>query len=122
MKFHAKLKTLCGRKNWNQADLCRALSGVVSESIVSDWFKAKRRPTMDVALMVAKALNVSLDYLADDNMDEPVIDTNAEEAEILAIVRRLGYELASDRLLQKENVIKHARVLTPEESRVRRGE
>lgn len=120
MRFDQKLSKLCRIKGWDQAALNKAAGDAVSPSTMSAYFLGRSRHSMDVALRLARALNVDLEYLADDEMDEPAVNTNSEEAAILDIVRRLGYELASDRLLQKENVIKTARELTSEESAARR--
>lgn len=71
---------------------------------------------------IAKLFGVPVAFLADDEINslEGLTTASSEEEELLKIARRLGFELAFDRLLQREIPIKTARVLTPEESKARR--
>lgn len=70
MNFHDKLVMCCDAKGWNQASLFRAVGGV-SRTTVSNWFNHESKPDMETALRIARALDVPLDYLADDTIDEP---------------------------------------------------
>ncbi len=69
MTFDEKVTSLCEARGWNQSDLARAVGGV-SKNTVSRWWNGAVRPFDDVALRLSRALGVTLDYLADDEMDE----------------------------------------------------
>lgn len=76
MTFSQKLSSLADERDWNQADFLRALkrSGVrnVSVSTVSNWFNGKSRPEdTSVSLAVSRLFGVPLEYLVDDEMNEP---------------------------------------------------
>lgn len=117
MDFARKLAILCERKNWGQADLCKALGGAAKRSAVSNWFNGGSPPSLMVAKRVADVLGVSLDYLADDSQDEPPRAEELGEGErmILTLARDMGVDEARRRLAK----IPDARpvALTPEETR-----
>lgn len=115
MTLAKKLHHLCGQRKWTQADLRRAIGDTASASIVSDWFKGDRKPNLDAAVLLAKALEVSLDWLADDATDMPPQPREAaarplgpKEAKLLELADMLGYERAKNRLLG---------IITPEDVR-----
>jgi transcriptional regulator with XRE-family HTH domain len=106
-------------KGMNQQKLARAAS--ISDSEVSRILRGKSSPSLEYAFRLARALGVSLDYLADDSQEvEPVAEnaTNSGlEAEIIELSRQLrlrptrrlietaidlGYEAAMKRLLGVE--------------------
>lgn len=110
------------RHNFNGQRLAR-VSGV-SDSEISRILQGKSRPGLDNAMRLAKAVNVSLDYLANDSFeDEPVppggtltpderrvlaLCEKLGAAEALAILenaRFLGYEVAMARLVGAKPVI-----------------
>jgi transcriptional regulator with XRE-family HTH domain len=104
MKFHEKLEHLCERKRWSQRDLAKAAGGV-SPSTMSNWFSGRSEPDLSAAHAIARALGVSLDYLADDDATEPSApppNTSAEMIAIAAIVQALGPEKALRRLIGDE--------------------
>lgn len=88
MRFSEKLIKLCDAKGWLQSDLWRAV-GRVSRTTVSSWFNDNSRPDMDTALLVARALRVPLDYLADDSQDEPPAGLPDDEIAVLNQYRSL---------------------------------
>lgn len=124
MKLGPKLNKLLDLRGWSQERLRESMKEPVSSGTMSNWVAGKGPlPRIDQAYEIAKLLECDLMYLADDEIvDIQGTRRTSDDDELIAIARRLGYQLAFDRLLQKENVIKHARVLTPEESRARRGE
>jgi transcriptional regulator with XRE-family HTH domain len=116
MELKLKLKHLMTGKGLNGQRLARLSQ--VSDSEISRILQGKSRPGLDNALRLARALEVSLDYLADDAIEvEPAgpVDSFAPDerkvltlcqkigvAEALAIlenVRFLGYETAMSRLV-----------------------
>jgi transcriptional regulator with XRE-family HTH domain len=119
MRYAEKLYKHMLLRGFNQQKLARLSS--VSDSEVSRILKGKSNPSLEYAHRLAQALGISLDYLADDRMDEdrppPAPDLTPVEAEILEIAREfdprqarriletaadLGYEVAIRRLLGTE--------------------
>ena len=96
----------------------------VSDSEISRIMNGKSLPGLENAMALARAVGVSLDYLADDSLDSdpslPKESTNETETMILRLVREigllqahtllentrtLGYELASKRLIDAKPVV-----------------
>ncbi len=122
MKLKDKLQMLMNRHALNGQKLARLSQ--VSDSEISRILKGKSRPGLDNAFRLAKAVNVTLDYLADDSVDldssQPADLLSVEERkilnlaqklggpEVLAIlenVRFLGYEVAMSRLIGAKPII-----------------
>lgn len=122
MELKQKLQLLMARRNLNGQRLAR-LSGV-SDSEISRILQGKSRPGLDNAMKLARAVGVSLDYLANESLeDEPTAPEEALSAdqrrilglceklglaEALAILenaRFLGYEIAMSRLVGARPVI-----------------
>src|SRR4051812_32449354 len=116
MELKLKLKHLMTAKGLNGQRLARLSQ--VSDSEISRILQGKSRPGLDNALRLARALEISLDYLADDTIDsEPAGPADAfaaderkalalcqkigiaEAVAILENVRFLGYETAMSRLV-----------------------
>jgi transcriptional regulator with XRE-family HTH domain len=114
MRFEEKLRREMLLKGFNQQRLARA-SGV-SDSEVSRILAGKSQPGLENALKLARAVGVSLDYLADDAMEAdprhaPPPDPWVNEAvemvrelgprhavQLLMAVRTIGREVALRRL------------------------
>jgi len=122
MELKIKLQSMMARKGLNGQKLARMSQ--VSDSEISRILQGKSRPGLDNALRLAKAVGVSLDYLADDQIDiEPAppgellspeerkiltLVTKIGPAEVLTIlenIRFLGYEVAMSRLVSAKPVI-----------------
>jgi transcriptional regulator with XRE-family HTH domain len=122
MELKHKLKHLMNARGLNGQRLARLSQ--VSDSEISRILQGKSRPGLDNALRLARALEVSLDYLADDRIDsEPASPADAfspDERKILSLgqklgvpetvailenVRFLGYETAMSRLVGAKPVI-----------------
>lgn len=118
MDFAAKLKALCQAKNWDQSDLVRQSGDAVSASTMSNYFSGRSKPPVDVALKFARALDVSLDFLADDELDGPPSGDGltADQRKILEFAEPLTTAEAIARLMRAHERISEARVLTPEEA------
>lgn len=69
MNFHEKLKKLTELSN--RSAICRAAG--LHETTISGWIYCETVPQIDTAFKIAKVLNVSLDWLADDSKDWPPI-------------------------------------------------
>src|SRR6476469_9977313 len=87
-----KLQMLMARKGLNGQKLARLSQ--VSDSEISRILQGKSRPGLDHALRLARAVGVSLDYLADDEIEvEPAAPDDRlspEERKILNFVAKLG--------------------------------
>jgi transcriptional regulator with XRE-family HTH domain len=124
MRFEEKLRKQMLLKGFNQQRLAKAAR--VSDSEVSRILSGKSaNPGLENALRLARAVGVSLDYLADDSLDEDTPSESREgmtatEEEILEISRELGprqarrllemacelgYEIAVRRLLEMPPLI-----------------
>ena len=120
MRFEEKLRKQMLLKGFNQQKLARSAS--VSDSEVSRILAGRSLPGLENAIRLARAVGVSLDYLADDAVNEPAGrgSTAAEEIDptereileaareiglrsarrVLETVCELGYETAIRRLLE----------------------
>lgn len=65
MKWKEKVIDLMTTKNINQKDLSR-LSGI-TETSISRYLNGNQRPRIDVLLNFARALEVNVDYLLEDD-------------------------------------------------------
>jgi transcriptional regulator with XRE-family HTH domain len=118
-----KLQMLMTHHRLNGQKLARQAQ--VSDSEISRILQGKSRPGLDNAFRLAKAVGVSLDYLADDSLDvdttnQPADNLTTEERKILTIaqkigcadvliiletIRFLGYDLAMTRLVGAKPII-----------------
>src|SRR3954453_10318343 len=122
MKLEEKLSTHMMRLGLNGQKLAR--TSKVSDSEISRILAGKSRPGLENAFRLARAVGVSLDYLADDaletdplqNADPLTADERevldlahgigpARAARILDIVRIVGYEIAMRRLLDAKPIV-----------------
>ena len=91
MVFHEKLKALMKRHRYSQTDVAKGVD--VSQSLVSLWTKGKSVPALDDAARLAKFLGVGLDYLGDDEMDDPPASEFSEsERALIELVRAMGLD------------------------------
>ena len=99
MRFEEKLRKQMLIQGLNQQRLSRA-SGV-SDSEVSRILGGKSQPGLENALKLARAVGVSLDYLADDSVDEVPVAPAAPapaspwDEELLEIAREVGMRNAA---------------------------
>lgn len=61
MGFNENLKLLLLEKSMKQADLCR-MTGIQT-SLMSEYINGRKSPTIGNAILIADALNISLDDL-----------------------------------------------------------
>lgn len=61
MKFKDTLKQILNSRKLKQAELCR-MTGIQT-SLMSEYLSGKKSPTIGNALLIADALNISLDTL-----------------------------------------------------------
>jgi transcriptional regulator with XRE-family HTH domain len=122
MKLEQKLLTEMVRRGLNGQKLARISQ--VSDSEISRILAGKSRPGLENAFRLAKAVGVSLDYLADDSLDSDPAQSSdpltTEEREvldlahgigcaravrILDIIRYLGCDIAMHRLLDAKPIV-----------------
>ena len=79
-----------------------------SATQVGRWLDLKKdqrgsRPSYRELLMLARVLELPLEYLCDDSCDDPAQysgpQLNADERRIVELARIIGYELATKRLM-----------------------
>ena len=104
LNFSENLKILLDKQNLKQADLCR-LTGIQT-SLMSEYVKGKKSPTIKNAIAIADAFRISLDTLVSnqvlsDNslvsakpMPENIINELNIDNEIKQLVKE--YSLLSD--------------------------
>jgi transcriptional regulator with XRE-family HTH domain len=122
MRLKEKLQILMARHSLNGQRLAKLSQ--VSDSEISRILQGKSRPGLDNAFRLAKAVNVSLDFLADDALEMDASQSGdmlspderkvlnltqkiggAEVVAILENVRFLGYEVAMSRLIGAKPII-----------------
>lgn len=108
MRFSEKLYKQMLLLGMNQQRLAR--KSQVSDSEVSRILAGKSQPGLENAFKLARAVGVSLDYLADDGLDEDPARardaTPVEEREVLELTRDLGPRLARQ-LLETAGLLGH---------------
>lgn len=97
MNFSNTLRQLLQDRNWRQADLCR-ITGIQT-SLISDYLRGKKSPTIGNAILIADALNVSLDELVGKEesaheKDEILQEICTAAAELSEEGRRLLLDIA----------------------------
>ncbi len=92
MRFYEKLYKQMLLLGMNQQKLAR--KSLVSDSEVSRILAGKSQPGLENAFKLSRAVGVSLDYLADETLEEdPTLVPEAppaEEREVLDLARELG--------------------------------
>lgn len=101
MGYAEKMKRLCAIRGLDQSALAERLG--IPKSSMSRIFSGVQEPKLLLAFRLARELGVTLDYLADDDHDaDPAGHWTVltdDEMTILKLVRRLGHDVAIDRLL-----------------------
>src|SRR3954454_17781117 len=101
MGYTDKLQKLCALRGLAQSALAAKVH--LSKSSISRILSGSQEPKLRLAYDLAKALGVTLDYLVDDSPEigpsDQLVMVSEDEAAILKIVRRLGPDVAFDRLL-----------------------
>ena len=132
-KLKDKLLTEMARKGLNGQKL--AMKSDVSDSEISRILSGRSTPGLENAYRLARAVNVSLDYLADDQLEaDPSTNSDPlslEERRVLDLAQRvglvrailllenisfIGYEMAMQRLLGARPIIE---IEYPEENQGR---
>ena len=121
-KLKDKLLTEMARKGLNGQKL--AMKSKVSDSEISRILSGQSTPGLENAYRLARAVNVSLDYLADDQLEvDPIKSSDpltVEERRLLDLAQRvglirailllenisyIGYDTAMQRLLNAKPII-----------------
>ena len=92
MELKDKLQMLMARHALNGQKLAR--SSQVSDSEISRILQGKSRPGLDNAFRLAKAVGVTLDYLADDSLDVeppgPEDHLSSDERRVPPLAQKIG--------------------------------
>jgi transcriptional regulator with XRE-family HTH domain len=93
-EFRRKLREAIG----NQSDLAERTG--ISQTTISDLINRDHNPSFAQTVKIARALGLSLEYLADDEMKNPPEsrERTDREDDILKLAKKLGYEEAFDLL------------------------
>src|SRR5215210_8993235 len=88
-----KALAIADRRGIRAADIAR--SAGVSPARITEWKKGEGGPTLKVALRIARFLGTSLDYLADDECEEPPpwVAATIAESRAIELVRSLGLDV-----------------------------
>jgi transcriptional regulator with XRE-family HTH domain len=91
MKLIEKVSKILGQRGLKQADLAEMIQ--VTPQRVSHWFNGTGQPKPDQLLRIARALDVSMEFLADDGLAEsPPQEFTEDERYILRVVRSLAID------------------------------
>lgn len=90
MSWREKVKELMNKKGYTQKKLSE-LSGI-NETSVSRYIKGEREPRIDVIINFAKALNVTPEYILDEETEKIVNPYN----EIATVIARNGNDLTPE--------------------------
>ena len=100
MDFPTKLSRLCWQRGWTQRELAEAL-GEVSKSTVSNWMTGKTDPRRAELASLARLFDISVQYLALDELEEPNEDGLSEiQRRILWAAGTVGHEEALRRIMK----------------------
>jgi transcriptional regulator with XRE-family HTH domain len=107
MRFHDKLKLAMKQNGLDRDDLIRAVAvhgQDLTKSTLSNYLKGDTRPSMMMALALARVLKISLDYLADDQVAEaPQVQgaLSPDERAVIALYR-VKREIEGERFTPEE--------------------
>ena len=82
--FAKRLSELREEKNIKKVDLARELK--VSKSTITNYEKAKQKPTLEHLIIIAKVLNASVDYLL--GLEYSSVDDYFKDEFILKSIKR----------------------------------
>src|SRR4051794_9347022 len=93
MRFAAKLSLWIDRRDLNQSRLARRIADPslkLTQVAISEMTRGERKPSLKQGLALARALGLTLDFLADDDQDEPVPALTPDERSALALYQVQG--------------------------------
>jgi transcriptional regulator with XRE-family HTH domain len=100
MKFSEKFRKLREQKPYTNAALARKID--IHETTVGRWVKNKQLPTTDQYIALADLFGVSMRYLADEKITDPVFEgvgINESERLLLQAGRTVGIDTALKRVM-----------------------
>lgn len=106
MDFHKKFRSLYRKHRYSQEDLAQELD--VSQNLISLWSRGKGLPDLKQAAVLARLLQVDLNYLADDAVDEPSAIISEDDRSLIRACKalHLDYDEALRRLAGQVTVTK----------------
>lgn len=102
LSFSENLKMLLDKQNLKQADLCR-LTGIQT-SLMSEYVKGKKSPTIKNAIAIADAFKISLDTLVSNQVlsDNSLVTT---ESTFESIINELNVNNEIKQLVKEYNLL-----------------
>lgn len=94
MSYREKIRMWLKEKGWKDRDL--ALAAGLHSGKIADILNAKYGPTITVMAPIAKAMNVSLDWLADDDAAWPPTPRGGVGGRLLTTAESRVLEMAHD--------------------------
>lgn len=93
MEFSKKLDKLRKMRRYSQETLGKLVG--CSQNAIGKWCRGKSVPTLAMALKLAEALKVDLDYLADDEQDQ----VPNEPAEVIGMKLIRAHDMSEDEVI-----------------------
>ena len=105
MKFAAKLEKILTQRNQSRSALGRLVG--ISATAVNDYISQSYLPRIDIALKISRALNVPLDWLADDAQEWPPPMSEARPLSVHQLMLQVSkrWRDLAEALLDKYDVI-----------------
>ena len=107
MRLNEKLRKLCAERgvtNRKLADIVNASAEKpVSASTAGRWLTDQAVPSLREGYILSRHFGVPIEFLADDEADEPEPGLSEDQREILRIAARLGPERAINRLINMDD-------------------
>lgn len=89
MELKDKLRQLCDSRKWGRYALMDIVADV-SDSTIDNWWNGKSRPNLEAALAIAREFRVPMEWLADDEQEQPPeTELPPDEAALLRQYRNL---------------------------------
>lgn len=120
-KIIEKICDLIAERGYTQQDFEEVAK--LATNRVSKW-RNKGEPTARQALRIARALGVTMEYLADDTQDEPVREFTEDEVYLIRTFRslRLDVDAAVRRMAGLQTVVPRGRSAGDEEdAKIKKG-
>ena len=89
--FQKRLKELLDEKHLSQVDFAKKIN--VQKSTINGYILGYRSPSIETLILMAKELNVSIDFLIGlSNVRKNIAELNDEEIQIIDAYRNFGSE------------------------------
>ena len=105
MNRAAKLEALIRKHNLRQGEVAMAIG--IPGSRLSEWKSNNWPMPAEIAVKLARALNVTVEYLFDDRLDEPPLSSSKDLEYLLQVIEDSGLTVrdAARRILQHSSPV-----------------